>query len=62
MRQSLGIAVFSGMIGVTFFGVFLVPVFYYVLTWLADRRQTKSATTPAPDAAANGSHSSGGSE
>ncbi len=62
MRQSLGIAVFSGMIGVTFFGVFLVPVFYYVLTWLADRRRTKSATTPAPDAAADGSHSSGGSE
>ena len=31
MRKTLGIAVFSGMIGVTFFGVFLTPVFYYVI-------------------------------
>lgn len=33
MRQSLGTAVFSGMIGVTLFGIFLTPVFYYVMTW-----------------------------
>jgi hypothetical protein len=32
MRRTLGIAVFSGMIGVTVFGVFLTPVFYYVLS------------------------------
>ncbi len=32
MRQSLGVAVFSGMIGVTLFGVFLTPVFYYVVS------------------------------
>ncbi|MGL6073382.1 MAG: efflux RND transporter permease subunit [Fimbriiglobus sp.] len=31
MRRALGIAVFSGMIGVTFFGVLLTPVFYYVI-------------------------------
>jgi multidrug efflux pump len=31
MRQSLGTAVFSGMIGVTAFGLFLTPVFYYLL-------------------------------
>jgi multidrug efflux pump subunit AcrB len=31
MRQSLGTAVFSGMLGVTFFGLFLTPVFYVVL-------------------------------
>lgn len=31
MRSSLGIAVFSGMLGVTLFGIFLTPVFYYVL-------------------------------
>jgi multidrug efflux pump len=31
MRRSLGVAVFSGMLGVTLFGVFLTPVFYYVL-------------------------------
>ena len=28
MRQAMGIAVFSGMIGVTLFGLFLTPVFY----------------------------------
>jgi len=44
MRQSLGIAVFSGMIGVTLFGVFLTPVFYYALMWLG------SKSTTAPDA------------
>ena len=31
MRQSLGTAVFSGMIGVTIFGIFLTPVFFYVI-------------------------------
>ncbi|MCD4726762.1 MAG: efflux RND transporter permease subunit [Pirellulales bacterium] len=31
MRHSLGTAVFSGMIGVTFFGVVLTPVFFYVI-------------------------------
>jgi multidrug efflux pump len=36
MRRTLGTAVFSGMIGVTFFGIFLTPVFYYVVSWLAD--------------------------
>jgi multidrug efflux pump len=38
MRQSLGIAVFGGMIGVTLFGIFLTPVFFYVLTRLWSRR------------------------
>ncbi|HVM94732.1 MAG TPA: efflux RND transporter permease subunit, partial [Candidatus Acidoferrales bacterium] len=32
MRQSLGTAVFSGMLGVTLFGLFLTPVFYVVLS------------------------------
>src|SRR6185312_11031651 len=31
MRRSLGVAVFSGMLGVTLFGVFLTPVFFYVI-------------------------------
>src|SRR4029453_12669768 len=30
MRVALGIAVFSGMLGVTFFGLFFTPVFYVV--------------------------------
>ena len=31
MRRSLGVAVFSGMLGVTLFGIFLTPVFYYLI-------------------------------
>ena len=31
MRQTLGVAVFAGMLGVTLFGVFLTPVFFYVI-------------------------------
>jgi multidrug efflux pump len=38
MRVTLGIAVFAGMLGVTIFGIFLTPVFYYVVQWFADRR------------------------
>ena len=38
MRFALGITVFSGMLGVTLFGIFFTPVFYYVLRWLTDRR------------------------
>lgn len=36
MRQTLGTAVFSGMLGVTFFGIFLTPVFFYIIGWLGD--------------------------
>ena len=36
MRRSLGTAVFSGMIGVTLFGIFLTPVFFYVIQGLGD--------------------------
>jgi multidrug efflux pump len=38
MRKTLGIAVFSGMLGVTFFGIFLTPVFFYVIEGLAETR------------------------
>ncbi len=31
MRRTLGVAVFCGMLGVTFFGILLTPIFYYVL-------------------------------
>jgi multidrug efflux pump len=31
MRQAMGVAVFSGMIGVTLFGLILTPLFYYAL-------------------------------
>jgi hydrophobe/amphiphile efflux-1 (HAE1) family protein len=43
MRQTLGTAVFSGMLGVTMFGIFLTPVFYYVIQWFADRRMVEPA-------------------
>ena len=36
MRQTLGTAVFSGMLGVTLFGIFLTPVFYCVLQGVSD--------------------------
>jgi multidrug efflux pump subunit AcrB len=40
MRQAIGIAVFSGMLGVTSFGLFLTPVFFVTIeTWLARRKQ-----------------------
>jgi multidrug efflux pump len=40
MRRSLGTAVFSGMLGVTLFGIFLTPVFYYVIQLLGEGKQT----------------------
>jgi multidrug efflux pump len=33
MRRTLGTAVFSGMLGVTLFGIFLTPVFFTVVDW-----------------------------
>jgi len=35
MRRTLGTAVFSGMLGVTFFGILLTPVFFYVIDRIA---------------------------
>jgi multidrug efflux pump subunit AcrB len=45
MRQSLGTAVFSGMLGVTLFGLIFTPVFYVIVRWLAPK-----AHSEAPDA------------
>jgi multidrug efflux pump len=45
MRQTLGIAVFSGMLGVTAFGIFFTPVFYAVI-----RRFTETKTEVPPQA------------
>jgi len=36
MRRSLGTAVFSGMIGVTLFGIFLTPIFFFVIQGLSE--------------------------
>ncbi|MEP6885414.1 MAG: efflux RND transporter permease subunit, partial [Gammaproteobacteria bacterium] len=52
MRQAIGIAVFSGMLGVTFFGLFLTPVFFVTIeTWLEKRRNV-GLGLPPPSAAA----------
>jgi multidrug efflux pump subunit AcrB len=44
MRQSLGVAVFYGMLGVTLFGLVFTPVFYVVARAMARRRR---AAAPA---------------
>ena len=41
MRQSLGTAVFSGMLGVTLFGLIFTPVFYIVCRSFAQRRERR---------------------
>jgi multidrug efflux pump len=46
MRRALGVAVFSGMLGVTFFGIFLTPVFFYVLRKYRDRRGPTAHAPP----------------
>lgn len=48
MRQSLGTAVFSGMLGVTFLGLFLTPVFYVALRSLRRKRAPAAEAVPAP--------------
>src|SRR5437763_1376271 len=51
MRRTLGTAVFAGMIGVTLFGVFLTPVFFYVVRRLSERSRsvTESVQQLSPD-------------
>ena len=48
LRQTLGTAVFSGMIGVTLFGLLFTPAFYIVCRWLAGVGRRRRAATPAP--------------
>ena len=52
MRQALGTAVFSGMLGVTLVGLFLTPVFYVVLRLLVQRLRPRPEPAPLPDAGA----------
>jgi multidrug efflux pump len=51
MRSTLGIAVFSGMLGVTLFGIFLTPVFYYVIVRLFGQPPAEQTAAPASPAA-----------
>ncbi len=51
LRQTLGTAVFSGMIGVTIFGLIFTPAFYVVCRWIAVRasgRRLPPAEEPQP--------------
>jgi multidrug efflux pump len=56
MRRTLGTAVFAGMIGVTFFGILLTPVFFHVIRRFhkpvsppgEPHRETLPATDGAP--------------
>ena len=43
MRQTLGTAVFSGMIGVTIFGLIFTPVFYTLIRGFAARKAAREA-------------------
>ncbi len=53
MRFTLGTAVFSGMLGVTVFGIFLTPVFFYVVDWATTRKgdaqHAAAVSTPTGD-------------
>ncbi|MEB2870374.1 efflux RND transporter permease subunit [Pseudomonas rhizosphaerae] len=43
MRHAMGVAVFSGMLGVTFFGLLLTPVFFVLIRRHVERRQARKA-------------------
>ncbi len=51
MRTALGVAVFSGMLGVTLFGIFFTPVFYNVIRWFTERKAVPRAAGVAAAAA-----------
>jgi multidrug efflux pump len=53
MRHAMGVAVFAGMLGVTFFGLFLTPLFYVLLRTLA-KRFTRPSHKAAPAPAEHG--------
>jgi|GEM_PF-2741134 len=50
MRRALGQAVFSGMLGITAFGILLTPVFFGVIQRIAEWRnhQSKDQASPLP--------------
>ena len=47
MRRAMGIAVFSGMVGVTLFGIFLTPVFYVLMRRDRSQKNTDGPSGPA---------------
>ncbi|GAP66721.1 hydrophobe/amphiphile efflux-1 (HAE1) familytransporter [Mizugakiibacter sediminis] len=51
MRHAMGVAVFAGMLGVTFFGLLLTPVFYATIRALVERRAARRAAASRGPAA-----------
>jgi multidrug efflux pump len=51
MRRAMGVAVFSGMLGVTLFGLVFTPVFYWTIRRLTGRKSRRVASRPLPLAA-----------
>jgi multidrug efflux pump len=49
MRRSLGTAMLWGAFGVTLFGIFLTPVFFYVVRWFSDRGQPQPEPSPTKE-------------
>ncbi|MEZ6143535.1 MAG: multidrug efflux RND transporter permease subunit [Zavarzinella sp.] len=47
MRAILGVTVFAGMLGVTIFGIFLTPIFYYVIERIGEITGYSHPTQPA---------------
>lgn len=43
MRHAMGVAVFSGMLGVTFFGLLLTPLFYVLIRAFVEKREARKA-------------------
>jgi multidrug efflux pump len=50
MRHAMGVAVFSGMLGVTIFGLIYTPLFYVVIRAMVERREARSAESAAAHA------------
>jgi multidrug efflux pump len=44
MRRAMGVAVFSGMLGVTFFGLLLTPVFFVLIRRYIERKNAHKVT------------------
>ena len=50
MRHAMGVAVFSGMLGVTIFGLIYTPLFYVLIRALVERREARAAERAAAHA------------
>jgi multidrug efflux pump len=54
MRRSVGTAMLWGAFGVTLFGIFLTPVFFFVVRWFSDKQAGKAAPAAAVEVSAIG--------